>query len=103
MSTRIMQGRPEGAASNLTRRDEQGTERLDSYKAATIAFAAPGTITDSANGMAFEPGALLEVRGSALNSGHTRVVTAAPGSLTVAPAGFSTEAAGQAITLRRVL
>ena len=105
MSSRISQTVSLGADANNSRRTQSKIERdigAGDYQALTIAFAAPGTITDSANGMGlYGVNDTFEVRGSGLNSRRYVIATTGAGSLTVLPAVIQTEAAGQPIILQR--
>jgi hypothetical protein len=102
MSTRASNSRAQSAAGNLSRADSRSTN-LDkglTRTATTIAFTAPGTITDSGNGLAvFAAGQRVRVIGSARNSRPWTVATSAAGTLTVTPTLLTTEAAGPTITL----
>lgn len=72
--------------------------------AATISFTASDTISDSGNGLAvFGVGDTVLPVGSPLNNRRWTVLTVAAGSITVAPSQVQTEAAGETISLRKVV
>lgn len=80
---------------------------LSKVSGITIAFVAPAiqsnTITDSASGFNFEDGDRIRVQGSTSNDGdYTLNGTANDGTLTTDTATFTTEAAGQRITITQI-
>jgi len=71
------------------------------YSATTIAFVAPDTITDSANGLArFVVNEEIEVCNSTVNSSVFKVKTAAAGTITVYSQNVTAESAGGLFMIR---
>lgn len=106
MSTRVSNGSKRSAAGNVSgrRSGSFNADRGGGVRVGTgIAFTAPGTITDSGNGLAiFRPGQAIEVSGSAFNSRRFVVGTSAAGTLTVLPGIVQSAVAGPSITIRHV-
>lgn len=104
MSTRASNGRAQSAAGNLSRAESRSVGRDPGLTrtATTIAFTAPGTITDTGNGLAvFTAGQRVRVIGSARNDRVWTVATSAAGTLTVLPALLTTAAAGPSVTITK--
>lgn len=105
MSSRLQQtSRASGAGDDSRTAATSATADRGTTIAGTgISFTAPGTIGDSGSGLAHLPvGSMVEVRGSTLNDRRWRVAASAAGSLSVTPARVRDEAAGAAVTIRKV-
>lgn len=72
--------------------------------AATIAFAAPDTMTDTGNGLGiFASGDIVEVEGTTLNDGIYEVDTAAAGTITFIEQTIVLEALGSSFTVTKIV
>jgi hypothetical protein len=104
IGTRDSQRISKGASQNSTLRDTRIISRLDVIKGTTISFTSGATISDSGNGLgSVGVGDLIQVRGSPKNSRTWEVTAAAAGSLTVLPAMVTTESAGAALQIIRLV
>lgn len=107
MSARTHSLRAESAGAELSRRAGGSISRDPAgprITATTIGFTGPATIEDSGSGLLLVPGELIQVRGSlaGVNDRRFRVVTAAAGSITVAPGMITTSAAGPNVTIEKI-